>query len=74
MALQHIEEVFPDMYSWNVLEINSKYSRYKYNLITYTLDLKPLNHAKFKSIKSCSYVIYIIKVFLIDTTLKSLSI
>ena len=37
LDLQHVEEVFPDIYSLNVLEINSKSSYYKYNLITNAL-------------------------------------
>ena len=33
LALQHVKEAFPDMYSFNVLEINSNESNYKYNLL-----------------------------------------
>ena len=33
LALQHVKEAFPDMYSFNVLEINSNESGYKYNLL-----------------------------------------
>ena len=33
LALQHVKEAFPDMYSFNVLEINSNDSNYKYNLL-----------------------------------------